>query len=136
MWKDTREYGEYHLDVRYNTDTEELFDMKEWKAIYDKSMEPINANDVIEKFASVFESEWEILKITNLSRQDAGNLLKDMAALNENAWDGDYLAYLTGHGAEITLLTSSTGLNTDMLDLKCFCSLKLSAEGFTCVSGD
>lgn len=117
MWKDTREYGEYHLDVRYNTDTEELFDMKEWKAIYDKSMEPINANDVIEKFASVFESEWEILKITNLSRQDAGNLLKDMAALNENAWDGDYLAYLTGHGAEITLLTSSTGLNTDMLDL-------------------
>ena len=115
--QDTREYGEYHLDVRYNTDTEELVDMKERKAIYDKAMEPINANDVIVKFASAFESEWEVLKITNLSREDVGNLLKDMAALDENAWDGDYLAYLTGHGAEITLLASSTGLNTDMLDL-------------------
>ena len=115
--QDTREYGEYHLDVRYNTDTEELFDMKEQKAIYDKAMEPINANDVIVKFASAFESEWEVLKITNLSREGVGNLLKDMAALDENAWDGDYLAYLTGHGAEITLLASSTGLNTDILDL-------------------
>ena len=115
--QDTREYGEYHLDVRYNTDTEELFDMKERKAIYDRAMEQINANDVIVKFASAFESEWEVLKITNLSREDVGNLLKDMAALDENAWDGDYLAYLTGHGAEITLLASSTGLNTDILDL-------------------
>ena len=75
--QDTREYGEYHPDVRYNTDTEELFDMKERKAIYDKAMEPINANDVIVKFVSAFESEWEILKITNLSREDVGNLLKD-----------------------------------------------------------
>lgn len=91
--------------------------MKERKAIYDKAMEPINANDVIVKFSSAFESEWEILKITNLSREDVGNLLKDMAALDENAWDGDYLAYLTGHGAEIILLASSTGLNTDILDL-------------------
>lgn len=115
--QDTREYGEYHLDVRYNTDTEELFDMKERKAIYDKAMEQINANDVIVKFVSAFESEWEILKITNLSREDVGNLLKDMAALDETAWDGDYLAYLTGRGAEITLLASSTGLNTDILDL-------------------
>ena len=115
--QDTREYGEYHLDVRYNTDTDELFDMKERKAIYDKAMESINANDVIVKFASAFEGEWEILKITNLSREDVGNLLKDMAALDENAWDRDYLAYLTGHGAEITLLASSTGVNTDILDL-------------------
>ena len=115
--QDTREYDEYHLDVRYNTDTDELFDMKEQKAIYDKAMEPINANDVIVKFASAFESEWEVLKITNLSREDVGNLLKDMAALDENAWDGDYLAYLTGRGAEITLLASSMGLNTDILDL-------------------
>lgn len=115
--QDTREDGEYHLDVRYNTDTEELVDMKERKAIYDKAMEPINANDAIVKFVSAFESEWEVLKITNLSRDDVGNLLKDMAALDENAWDGDYLAYLTGHGAEITLLASSMGLNTDILDL-------------------
>ena len=52
--QDTREYGEYHLDVRYNTDTEELVDMKERKAIYDKAREPINANVVIVKFKSAF----------------------------------------------------------------------------------
>ena len=47
--QDSREYGEYHLDVRYNTDTGELIDMKERKAIYDKAMEPINADDVAEQ---------------------------------------------------------------------------------------
>ncbi len=31
--QDSREYGEYHLDVRYNTDTEKLFNMKERKVI-------------------------------------------------------------------------------------------------------
>ena len=70
--QDSGEYGEYHLDVRYNTDTDELIDMKERKAVYDKAMEPINADDVVVKFASVFESEWEVLKITNISREDVG----------------------------------------------------------------
>ena len=37
--QDSREYGEYHLDVRYNTDTDELIDMKERKAVYDKAMQ-------------------------------------------------------------------------------------------------
>lgn len=45
--EDTKEFGEYHLDVRYNTDTEELVDMKKRKEIYDKSMEPIAAGDVV-----------------------------------------------------------------------------------------
>ena len=89
--QDSREYGEYHLDVRYNTDTDELIDMKERKAVYDKAMEPINADDVVVKFASAFESEWEVLKITNMSREDVGKILKDMASLYENEWDGNYL---------------------------------------------
>lgn len=37
--QDSGEYGEYHLDVRYNTDTDELIDMKERKAVYDKAMQ-------------------------------------------------------------------------------------------------
>ena len=37
--QDSREYGEYHLDVRYNTDTDELIDMKERKAVHDKAMQ-------------------------------------------------------------------------------------------------
>ena len=115
--QDSREYGEYHLDVRYNTDTDELIDMKERKAVYDKSMEPINADDVVVKFASAFESEWEVLKITNMSREDVGKMLKDMASLDENEWDGNYLSYMEKQGAEITLLASSSkGLNGNLPD--------------------
>ena len=115
--QDSREYGEYHLDVRYNTDTDELIDMKERKAVYDKAMEPINADDVVVKFASVFESEWEVLKITNISREDVGKILKDMASLYENEWDGNYLSYMEKQGAKITLLASSSKeLNGNMPD--------------------
>ena len=115
--QDSREYGEYHLDVRYNTDTDELIDMKERKAVYDKAMEPINADDVVVKFASIFESEWEVLKITNMLRDDVGKMLKDMASLYENEWDGNYLSYMEKQGAEITLLASSSKeLNGNMPD--------------------
>ena len=115
--QDSREYGEYHLDVRYNTDTDELIDMKERKAVYDKAMEPINADDVVVKFASIFESEWEVLKITNMLRDDIGKMLKDMASLDEKEWDGNYLSYMEKQGAEITLLASSSKeLNGNMPD--------------------
>ena len=115
--QDSREYGEYHLDVRYNTDTDELIDMKERKAVYDKAMEPINADDVVIKFASVFESEWEVLKITNMSRNDVGKMLKDMASLDEKEWEGNYLSYMEKRGAAITLLASSSKkLNGNMPD--------------------
>ena len=115
--QDSREYGEYHLDVRYNTDTDELIDMKERKAVYDKSMEPINVDDVVVKFASIFESEWEVLKITNMSREDVRKILEDMASLDENEWDGNYHLYMEKQGAEITLLASSSKeLNGNMPD--------------------
>ena len=115
--QDSREYGEYHLDVRYNTDTDELIDMKERRAVYDKAMEPINADDVVVKFASIFESEWEVLKITNMLRDDVGKMLKDMASLDEKEWDGNYLSYMEKQGAEITLFASSSKeLNGNMPD--------------------
>ena len=115
--QNSREYGEYHLDVRYNTDTDELIDMKERKAVYDKAKEPINADDVVIKFASAFESEWEVLKITNMTRNDVGKMLNDMASLDEKEWDGNYLSYMEKQGAEITLLASnSKGLNGNLPD--------------------
>ena len=115
--QDSREYGEYHLDVRYNTDTDELIDMKERKAVYDKAMEPINADDVVVKFASIFECDWVVLKFTNMLRDDVGKMLKDMASLDEKEWDGNYLSYMEKQGAEITLLASSSKeLNGNMPD--------------------
>ena len=109
--ENTKEFGEYHLDVRYNTDTEELVDMKERKAIYDRAMEPVAAGDVVVKFSGSMGSEWEISKITNMSPDEVKKLLYDMALLNESEWDGDYNAYLKEHGAEMTLISSSAGLN-------------------------
>lgn len=103
--------------MRYNTDTDELIDMKERKAVYDKAMEPINADDVVVKFASIFEREWEVLKVTNMLRDDVGKMLKDMASLDEKEWDGNYLSYMEKQGAEITLLASSSKeLNGNMSD--------------------
>ena len=109
--EDTKEFGEYHHDVRYNTDTEELVDMKERKEIYDRAMEPVAAGDVVVKFSGSMGSEWEISKITNMSPDEVKKLLYDMALLNENEWDGDYNLYLKEHGAEMTLISSSAGLN-------------------------
>ena len=109
--EETKEFGEYHLDVRYNTDTEELVDMKERKEIYDKAMDPVAAGDVMVKFSGSMGSEWEISKITNMSPDKVRKLLYDMALLNESEWDGDYNAYLKEHGAEMTLISSSAGLN-------------------------
>lgn len=57
------------------------------------------------------ESEWEISKITNMSPDEVKKLLYDMALFNENEWVGDYNAYLKEHGAEMTLISSSAGLN-------------------------
>ena len=64
-----------------------------------RQMEPINVDDVVVKFASAFESEWEVLKITNMLREDVGKILEDMAALDENEWDGNYLSYMEKAGS-------------------------------------
>ena len=109
--EETREFGEYHLDVRYNTDTDEIVDMKERQAVYDKAMEPIAAGDVVIKFSGSMGSEWEISKITNMSPDEVAKLLNDMALLPDSGWDGDYTEYLKQHGAEMTLISSSAGLN-------------------------
>ena len=63
------------------------------------------------KFSGSMGSEWEISKITNMSPDEVKKLLYDMALLNENEWDGDYNLYLKEHGAEMTLISSSAGLN-------------------------
>lgn len=39
-----------------------------------------------------------------MSRDTVGKLIHDMAALDEEEWDGDYITYLEQHGAEIVQL--------------------------------
>lgn len=71
----------------------------------------INSGGVIVKFSAEFNSEWEVIRITNMSRDDVGKLIYDMAALDMEKWDGDYITYLEQHGAEITLIDSSMSSN-------------------------
>lgn len=51
----------------------------------------INSDDVVVKFSAEFDTEWEVIKITNMSRDTVGKLIHDMAALDEEEWDGDYI---------------------------------------------
>lgn len=39
-----------------------------------------------------------------MSRDTVGKLIHDMAALDEEEWDGDYITYLEQHGAEIVAI--------------------------------
>ena len=109
--QETKEFGEYHIDYLYRTDTQELTDIKAKMEEQRKSLEPIAAGDVVIKFSGSMGSEWEISKITNMSPDEVGKLLNDMALLSDSGWDGDYTEYLKQHGAEMTLISSSTGLN-------------------------
>lgn len=109
----TEEVEEYHIDVRYNMDTDELIDVKERQDKYEKAMEPILADDVVVKFSGSMGAEWEIEKVINLSVEEVSRLLYEMASLDETEWDGDYLKYLEQHGAELIPLMSSSGVNED-----------------------
>jgi len=73
----------------------------------EKDVKVINSDDVVVKFSAEFDTEWEIIKITNMSRDDVGKLIYDMAALKEKEWDGDYITYMEQRGAEITSIASS-----------------------------
>ena len=58
-----REFGEYHLDVRYITDTNEIIDLKKEMAWEERAKEPIGADDVILKITHA--EGFEIERITN-----------------------------------------------------------------------
>ncbi len=47
----TREFGEYHLDVRYYTDANEVINLKAEMEFNERAKEPIGADDVILKIA-------------------------------------------------------------------------------------
>ena len=47
--QDTKEFGEHRLDVRYNTDTNEVIDIKAEMELDERAKEPIGADDVILK---------------------------------------------------------------------------------------
>ena len=74
--QDTKEFGEYHLDVRYNTDTNEVIDIKEEMELNERAKEPIGADDVILKISH--SHGFEVERITNKTPEGVQEI---MAAL-------------------------------------------------------
>ena len=63
--EETREFGEYHLDVRYITDKNEIIDLKAEMEWNERAKEPIGADDVILKITH--SDGFEVERITNKS---------------------------------------------------------------------
>lgn len=107
----TEEVKEYHIDYVYNTDTYEITDRKAMEEMEKKSLEPIKDTDVVIKISSEQGENCEIDKITNMPQEEVRELLNEIAALDENMWNGNVQKYLEEKGAELTPIISSGGLN-------------------------
>ena len=111
--EETREVREYHLDYVYNTDTQEITNVKELQQMQEQSLEPINASDVIVRVSGSMGNDYEIDKITNMTAEQVKGILYDMAILDENEWDGNVQEYLKESGAEFIPIMASNGLNEE-----------------------
>ncbi len=74
--EETKEFEEYHLDVRYNTDTNEVIDLKAEMELNERAKEPIGADDVILKITHA--DGFEVERITNKTPEEVQEI---MAAL-------------------------------------------------------
>ncbi len=69
----TKEFGEYHLDVRYNTDTNEVTDLKAEMEWNERAKEPIGADDVILKITHA--EGFEVERITNKTPEEVQEIM-------------------------------------------------------------
>ena len=69
----TKEFGEYHLDVRYITDTNEIIDLKTEMEWNERAKEPVGADDVILKIA--FADSFEVERIINKTPEEVQEIM-------------------------------------------------------------
>ena len=107
----TKEFGEYHLDVRYITDTNEIIDLKTEMEWNERAKEPIGADDVILKiaFADSFEVERIINKTPEEVQEIMGALTKLETVDRKNIHD-----CLDSYGADYIPIIVSGGRNSGM----------------------
>ena len=104
--RDTKEFGEYHIDVRYNTDTNEIIDLKAEMALNEKAREPIGADDVILKIT--YADGFEVERITNKTPEEVQEIMAALAKLEEKGiksihrclenYDADYIPIIVSGG--------------------------------------
>ena len=79
--QDTKEFGEYHLDVRYNTDTNEVIDIKAEMELNERAKEPIGADDVILKISH--SHGFEVERITNKTPEGVQEIMAALTKLED-----------------------------------------------------
>ncbi|MDE6053425.1 MAG: hypothetical protein K2G55_06645 [Lachnospiraceae bacterium] len=77
--EETREFGEYHLDVRYIINTNEIIDLKAEMAWNERAKEPIEADDVILKIT--YSNGFEVERITNKTPEEVQEIMGALTKL-------------------------------------------------------
>ncbi len=104
--QDTKEFGEYHLDVRYNTDTNEVINIKAEMELNERSKEPIGADDVILKITH--SHGFEVERITNKTPEEVQEIMAALTKLEDKntqnirdclkSCGADYIPVIVGGG--------------------------------------
>ena len=104
--QDTKEFGEYHLDVRYYTDTNEIIDLKAEREWNERAKEPVGADDVILKITH--SNGFEVERITNKTPEEVREIMGALTKLEvkdrKNIHDclescgADYIPIIVGGG--------------------------------------
>ena len=106
----SEEVGEYHLDYAYDTDTHEITDYKALQEEREKANIPIEYGDVIVRFSTPDNGEYETIKITNM-QSEVQNTLYDILMREVDGQEGTALDYLREKGFEFVPIMRSGGLN-------------------------
>ena len=106
----SEEVEEYHLDYAYDTDTHEITDYKALKEERERANAPIEYGDVIVRFSTPDNGEYETIKITNM-QSEVQNTLYDILMRGVDRQEGNALDYLHEKGFEFVPIMRSGGLN-------------------------
>lgn len=106
----TKEFGEHHLDVRYNTDTNEIIDFKAELDIDERAKEPIGANDVILKITHA--SGFEVERITNKTPEEVLGIMTAITRLEDKNINSIHEC-LENQGADYIPIIVSGGRNSE-----------------------
>ena len=102
----TEDVEEFHLDVRYNLDTDVITDIKAEKEMDGRAKEPIGADDVILKITHA--DGFEVERITNKTPEEVQEIMAALAKLEEKGiksvhrclenYDADYIPIIVSGG--------------------------------------
>ena len=109
--EETREFGEYHLDVRYYTDTNEVINLKAEMEFNERAKEPIGADDVILKIA--FADGFEVERITNKTPEEVQEIMAALTKLEEKNTK-EIRGCLESYGVDYIPISVSGGRNSGM----------------------